>query len=187
MEKKIFKHLKPFLLSKGIHIFLKLITGNDFSCKDNMDDAMVDIFRQFKGVSSGLRHTIVGTSSAEKQHLVNAPWKSKTANTKDTTWDRMYRSHYLLEEEHVEEGVRDTHFMERTDGCLSDSELHEEHFASQSNTTLGGNPAVSVLEKTQQSKKTSEAIVLDEYSTTESLTGSEMIEDEVGVPPEVNI
>ncbi|XP_059077429.1 uncharacterized protein LOC131062392 isoform X2 [Cryptomeria japonica] len=151
----------------------------------NMDDAMVDIFRQFKGVSSGLRHTIVGTSSAEKQHLVNASWKSKTANTKDTTWDRIYRSNYLLdEEEHAGEGGRVTHFMTRTNGCLSDSELHEKHFASQSNTTLGVSSAASILEKTQQSQKTSEALLLDEYSTTESLTGSEMIEDEVGVPPE---
>ncbi|KAH9311250.1 hypothetical protein KI387_026285, partial [Taxus chinensis] len=150
----------------------------------NMDDAMVDIVRQFKGVSSGLRHSIVGTSSAEN-HLMDFPWKSETADMKDTNCDRTNRSRYLSDEEElVRKGGHETHFLARTDGWLSDSELHEEYFTSQSNAIPGGNSADSIVERIRQSQKSLEAIGLDDYYNAESLTGSDMIDDAVGVPPE---
>lgn len=157
----------------------------------NVDDAMVDIIRQLKGVSSGLRHSIAGTASAElhlerKGDYRNLPWTSDIAFMKDTHWDRMNRSHYLSdEEEGVQEGGDgETHFLARSDGWQSDTELHEEYFASRSNLNLGGIPMSSSLEKSQQSDKTYETIGSDESSATGSLTGSEMIDDGTGVPQE---
>lgn len=155
----------------------------------NVDDAMVDMIRQLKGVSSGLRHSIAGTSSAElhlerKGDYRNLPWTSDTALMKDT--HKMNRSYYLSDEE---EGIReggdgDTPFLVRTDGWQSDTDLHEEYFAPRSNLNSGGNPTSSSFEKIQQSDKTDETIDSDESSATGSLTGSEIMDDGTGVPPE---
>lgn len=157
----------------------------------NVDDAMVDIIRQLKGVSSGLKHSIAGTSSAElhlerKGDYRNLPWTSDSALMKDTHWDKMNRSRYLSdEEERVQEGGDgNTRFLAQTDGWYSDTELHEEYFASRSSLNSGGNPMSSSLEKIQQSDKTYGAIGSEESSATGSLTGSEIIDDGTGVPLE---
>lgn len=157
----------------------------------NVDDAMVDIIRQFKGVSSGLKHSIAGTSSAElhlerKGDYRNLPWNSDTALMKDTHRDKMNIFHYLSDEEEraQEGGDRSTHFLAQTDGWHSDTELHEDYFASRSSLNSGGNPMSLSLEKNHQYDKTYETIGSDESSTTGSLTGSEIIDDGTGVPPE---
>eukprot|EP01018_Ginkgo_biloba_P016155 Gb_15275 [translate_table: standard] len=156
----------------------------------NVDDAMVDIFRQFKGVSSGLRHrgTSDEMSSSRKSDYANLSWTSETAITSDANWDNINRSRYLSDDEEAigEVGYEDTHFLARTDGWQSDSELHVEHFSAQPNMNPAGNSLSSILSKKQQSEKILEALGSDGFSTAGSLTGSDIMEDEVGFPPEWN-
>lgn len=160
----------------------------------NVDDAMDDIVRQLKEVSDGLRRKVAGvTSSSEgmpselKEHPLKLSWTSETSIPNDPNCDRIDRS---LSASDDEEGVgertvqEDIPFLAQRDGWHSDSELQIDPLLSQSLVGMARELQSSDFERNLQSERKCERHGSDGCSTVDSLTGSDIIEDEAGVPPE---
>lgn len=160
----------------------------------NVDDAMDDIVRQFKEVSDGLRRKVAGvTSSSEgmpselKEHPLKLSLTSDTAIPNDPNCDSIDRSLSISDDE---EGVgesavqEDVPFLAQRDGWHSDSELQIDPLLSQSLVGTARELRSSDFERNLQSERKCERHGSDGCSTVDSLTGSDIIEDEAGVPPE---
>lgn len=160
----------------------------------NVDVAMDDMVRQFKEVSDGLLRKVSGVASSSegmpsepKELPIKLSWKSETAIPNDPNCDSIDRSLSLSDDE---EGVgesavqEDVHFLAPRDGWHSDSDLQVEPFHSQSLVDTAHDVRSSGFKRNLQSEKKCERHGSDGCSTVDSLTGSDIIEDEARVPPE---
>ncbi|XP_042511847.1 uncharacterized protein LOC122086979 isoform X2 [Macadamia integrifolia] len=163
----------------------------------NVDDAMDDIVRQFKGVSDGLMRKVVGSSSLPIEASPstsgrNISWNSDDLikhllSKTDSSYDNMETSHYLSDHE---EGVKggDSGHEEIDPGATanrwhSDNELNSKGFPSrvikrgQKSSSLNYDKGHTLLVKPEK-------IGPDGFPVASCPVNTDIMEDSVGVPPE---
>lgn len=113
----------------------------------NVDDAVDDIVRQFKGVSDGFVRKVVGSSSSQFEELASLPTRNLSLNERDlimhNSLDASIETSYNLSEN--EEGDKDgSHDQEAVDssvdgnGWHSDTELRSKSFPPRVVKRTGG-------------------------------------------------
>ncbi|KAJ4827426.1 hypothetical protein Tsubulata_011077 [Turnera subulata] len=151
----------------------------------NVDDAVDDIVRQFKGVSDGLMRKVVGSPSlvdegASSIYSRNLSWNEDEANklvlrqdTSETT-----NSFSDNEESHIHEGQDHKAAVSsvKANGWHSDNELNSKHFPRRVVNHDGGSRASSLENKHDVELKSNGGVL-------SSVTFNQL-EDPVGMPPE---
>eukprot|EP00268_Persea_americana_P040261 TRINITY_DN3993_c0_g1_i1.p1 TRINITY_DN3993_c0_g1~~TRINITY_DN3993_c0_g1_i1.p1 ORF type:complete len:836 (+),score=169.80 TRINITY_DN3993_c0_g1_i1:982-3489(+) len=155
----------------------------------NVDDAMDDIVRQFKGVSDGLLRKVSGPSSLPhaassliaERHMTLS-WNEEETSRPSPSYSNVETSDN--EEEGIKHGTQEE--VESTaliNGWHSDNELNSKCFPprviKRSDESRG-----MVSERSQQSEMKFERLGLDGYLATNSLAMSDPASDPVRVPPE---
>ncbi|XP_043709583.1 uncharacterized protein LOC122658623 [Telopea speciosissima] len=162
----------------------------------NVDDAMDDIVRQFKGVSDGLMRKVVGSSpsaiEASPTSGRNISWNSDDLNKHllsktDSSYDNTEASHYLSDHEEGvkggDSGHEDIDSGANANGWHSDNELNSKDFSPR------------VIKRGQESKSLDydrghnivvkpEKIGPDGFPVASCPVTSDIMEDSVGMPPE---
>ncbi|XP_047330325.1 uncharacterized protein LOC124933925 [Impatiens glandulifera] len=158
----------------------------------NVDDAMDDIVRQFKGVSDGLMRKVVGSTSPPRE-------TPTSATSMNLSWipDEVRNDILLLpaggspkklsdSEEGDKHGEKEAHVEDeessaQTSGWHSDNELNTKGFPpriirhGERHRSLGTN---------DQHNLQSNSITLDEYLAANGSGSSNQLGDPIGVPPE---
>ncbi|XP_010255077.1 PREDICTED: uncharacterized protein LOC104595846 isoform X2 [Nelumbo nucifera] len=163
----------------------------------NVDDAMDDIVRQFKGVSDGLMRRVVGSPSLpyaaspsimSKNFSLSADDISRrSANKPDSSYNHMETSHCLSDLEESLKNVGSGHggigYEAEVNGWHSDNELNSKGFpprvVKRRNDSRGLGSA-----KSQRLNLQAERIGSDGYPLASSSLTYDSVEDPVGVPPE---
>uniref|UniRef100_A0A1D1XTZ4 Sorting nexin-16 n=2 Tax=Anthurium amnicola TaxID=1678845 RepID=A0A1D1XTZ4_9ARAE len=160
----------------------------------NVDDAMDDIVRQFKGVSDGLRRKVVGSPSSSLPHEVSPPKAERaTALPLNDNIDRpsssysnlehSYSSHLEMSHSLSDDEVQDEEASSALlNGWHSDNELNAKGFPPRvvKRTEESGN---FISQRDQQSGKFVR-VALDKSLATNSLVLSDLLVDQNSVPPE---
>ncbi|WOL02316.1 hypothetical protein Cni_G11035 [Canna indica] len=147
----------------------------------NVDDAMDDIVRQFKGVSDGLMRKVVGSSpSSDGSALslgekgLSLSWNQEDASKKIPRYSSMETSHSLSEDEEQDEDQSAVN-----SGWHSDNELNSKNFPPRVVKQI--NDYSSFEYKQSQGSVKFRRIGSDGLKTSVS---SELFEDPLGMPPE---
>ncbi|KAF8405117.1 hypothetical protein HHK36_010015 [Tetracentron sinense] len=155
----------------------------------NVDGAVDDIVRQFKGVSDGLIRKVVGSSPSpcEASPIIssrNLPWNADEINQHSSSHDNMETSHSFSENE---DGDKDSHGREElgsgahVNGWHSDNELNSKGFPPRV-IKLGEESRGLDSERNQNFGIKSERIGPDEFPAVSSTLTSDLLEDPGGVP-----
>ncbi|KAG9440770.1 hypothetical protein H6P81_020935 [Aristolochia fimbriata] len=149
----------------------------------NVDDAMDDIVRQFKGVSDGLLRKVSGSSSLSCSNSPVAEtnlaltWHEEETNKKSLSYTNVERSDSLSDNEGVKDGSRDG----LTNGWHSDNELNSKGFPPRVVKRVEESTGLS-SERSQQSQSFEDINVGG--SQPYFSVSSELLEDPIAVPPE---
>ncbi|KAL2627515.1 hypothetical protein AAZX31_07G192200 [Glycine max] len=156
----------------------------------NVDDAMDDIVRQFKGVSDGLRRKVVGSSSLinEGSATSNTTWNlSWNADEIDKSIPRQSTAESVFSSDN-EEGEKNNFDRENIDRAVAqDSGLHSDNaLISKGNSSRINNcdEESSNLEFDRKHDMVVEARVGNDIPATNFILVHGNLEDPVGVPPE---
>ncbi|KAL5162988.1 Sorting nexin-16 [Glycine soja] len=156
----------------------------------NVDDAMDDIVRQFKGVSDGLRRKVVGSSSLinEGSATSNTTWNlSWNADEIDKSIPRQSTAESVFSSDN-EEGEKNNFDRENIDRAVAqDSGLHSDNaLISKGNSSRINNcdEESSNLEFDRKHDMVVEARVGNYIPATNFILVHGNLEDPVGVPPE---
>ncbi|XP_059647743.1 uncharacterized protein LOC132294039 [Cornus florida] len=156
----------------------------------NVDDAMDDIVRQFKGVSDGLVRKVVGSTSSQYEAASSISYRNLSINADETnkhvSWQNSAESAKSFSD--LEEGDNnETHDHEevgssaQANGWHSDNELNSRGFPPRV-VKRGVDLRILNSEKEHKSEMISKSICLGELAS--SLVTSDRLEDPVEVPPE---
>lgn len=150
----------------------------------NVDDAMDDIVRQFKGVSDGLRRRVVGsplsniTSSPIAEKTLTLSWNEEDIKGRSPSSSNVGTSHSLSDDEVPNEGLPSA-----ITGWHSDNELKSKSFPPR--IVKQGEKSVNLgLQRGHQSDKFDSA-ALNKFLSTRSSEVSDLFDDLDGIPPEV--
>ena len=157
----------------------------------NVDDAVDDIVRQFRGVSDGLMRKVVGSSSPMNEGsstytMGSLPWN---ADEMDKSISRQSNAESVLSSDN-EESQKNSNFghedinreVAQDNGWHSDNELISKDYLSRvtNHTEESGN-----LDLDRKHEMVVEARVGNDVPTTNFTLIHDNLEDPVGVPPEV--
>ncbi|KAG5023465.1 hypothetical protein JHK85_019807 [Glycine max] len=156
----------------------------------NVDDAMDDIVRQFKGVSDGLRRKVVGSSSLinEGSATSNTTWNlSWNADEIDKSIPRQSTAESVFSSDN-EEGEKNNFDRDNIDRAVAqDSGLHSDNaLISKGNSSRINicDEESSNLEFDRKHDMVVEARVGNDIPATNFILVHGNLEDPVGVPPE---
>ncbi|OAY79943.1 hypothetical protein ACMD2_23123, partial [Ananas comosus] len=147
----------------------------------NVDDAMDDIVRQFKGVSDGLKRKVVNSSPS--YYVASSPlgeksmalsWNGEDTNKHNRVFSNVKTSHSLSDDESHYEGKP----LAVNDGWHSDNELNSKEFPPR---------VVKRIEETcLESQRNQQLDKLDRISFDgpSALLSPDLFQDPVGMPPE---
>ncbi|KAL5984845.1 hypothetical protein ACLOJK_038681 [Asimina triloba] len=154
----------------------------------NVDDAMDDIVRQFKGVSGGILRKVSGSSphmtspSITERHLALS-WNEDEINKYSPSHSNMETSHSLSDEEGVKDGAHDeVDSSTLHNGWHSDNELRSKSFPPRVAKHVDKSKDL-ISERSQQSGMKIESSHSDGYLAMDAPSVSGLV-DSVGVPPE---
>ncbi|KAH7671308.1 sorting nexin-13 protein [Dioscorea alata] len=149
----------------------------------NVDDAMDDIVRQFKGVSDGLRRRVVGspisniTSSPIAEKTLTLSWNEEDIKGRSPSNSNVGTSHSLSDDEVPNEGLPSA-----ITGWHSDNELKSKSFPPR--IVKQGEKSVNLgLQRGHQSDKF-DSVALNKFLSTKSSEVSDLFDDLDGIPPE---
>lgn len=155
----------------------------------NVDDAVDDIVRQFKGVSDGLMRKVVGPSSSAYEPASsisgkNLSWKEDEINKlilRQHTGDSA--NSFSDNEEGDGGGTEETGSIAQAHGWHSDNELNSKEFPPR---VVKRNEEFRGLDSEEKPKSTlqSESISIRGFSGVNFPLTSDRLEDPTGVPPE---
>ncbi|XP_020232783.1 uncharacterized protein LOC109813079 isoform X1 [Cajanus cajan] len=156
----------------------------------NVDDAMDDIVRQFKGVSDGLRRRVVGSSSLINEgSATSTTWNlSWNADEIDKSFTTKGTSESVLSSDN-EEGEKNSNFdqenihsdVAQVSGLYSDNALISKSYPSPINKR---DEESSNLNFDRKHDMVVEARVGNDVPSTNFILINDNLEDPVGVPPE---
>ncbi|KAK9112955.1 hypothetical protein Scep_020474 [Stephania cephalantha] len=156
----------------------------------NVDDAMDDILRQFKGVSGGLMRKVVGSSPVGPYHPVPGRiWSSNSdeMNKQSSSYNDLETSNSMSDNDVNDLDV--THDNEEVNshvevsGWHSDNELNSKGFPPRV-IKLDNQSKVLNSGRSQHQDLTKKSAGANEYPVAIASGGSELAEDPVGMPPE---
>ncbi|KAL1338932.1 uncharacterized protein [Arachis hypogaea] len=153
----------------------------------NVDDAVDDIMRQFKGVSSGFLQKVVGSSPPTAETCASAAWNSNTSwNTNveiDSSISRQISAESAATSDN-EEGDKETNF----DGEISedirwrfDNDLNSKGCSPQ---VINHSKESTILDPDRKNDSTMESRVGKDLPPTNFTPAHDNLEDRVRVPPE---
>ncbi|CAL9054938.1 uncharacterized protein LOC135583382 isoform X2 [Musa acuminata AAA Group] len=147
----------------------------------NVDDAMDDVFRQFKGSSDGLTLKVAGTSPSHAtspsvaDKVLSSSWNPNEISKQISGFSSMETSHSLSEDEAHD----DDRSTAANNGWHSDNELNSKSFPPRVFNRI---KEYSSLE----SQRIQESDKFDRIGSdvSKNLLASDILEDPVGMPPE---
>ncbi|XP_077233157.1 phox domain-containing protein isoform X2 [Tasmannia lanceolata] len=158
----------------------------------NVDDAMDDIVRQFKGVSDGLLRKVSGSSSLPytgsplmTERIMGLSWNEEETSKQGSSYSNMGTSQSLSDNE---EGVKDAAHDDvgataQMNGWHSDNELNSKGFPPRVVKSFE-KPKGLVSERSQRSQMKYKRLGVGGYLAADLLGTADPVEDPIGVPPE---
>lgn len=155
----------------------------------NVDDAMDDFVRQFKGVSGGLLRAVSGSSfhaafpPITEKHMA-LYWNDDELNRHNPNYSNMETSISLSDnDESVKDGAHDVGSAILASGWHSDNELNSKGFPPRVIKHFEESRGAA-SEKSQHPEINFGRSGFDGHSPTDSFTKSDLLDDPVRVPPE---
>lgn len=145
----------------------------------NVDDAMDDIVRQFKGVSDGLRRKVVGpsptyaSSPQMAERGMALTWHEEETNKSSPSCSNIGTSRSMSDDEAQDED----HSSAEISGWHSDNELNSKGFPPRVVKRIDGSRSLD-------SRKSQQADQLDKFLASKDSVASALFDDPVGMPPE---
>ncbi|XP_020245741.1 uncharacterized protein LOC109823779 isoform X1 [Asparagus officinalis] len=143
----------------------------------NVDDAMDDIVRQFKGVSDGLRRVVGSSPTREPSQMADGgmtlPWHDEETNKNFSSYSNMETSHSMSDDDAQDED----HSSAGISGWHSDNELNSKSFPPR---------VVKQMEESRSldSHRSQQPDQLDKFLASKSSVTRGLLEDPAGMPPE---
>ncbi|KAJ0973341.1 hypothetical protein J5N97_021300 [Dioscorea zingiberensis] len=149
----------------------------------NVDDAMDDIVRQFKGVSDGLRRRVVGSPSSNMispsiaEKSLTLSWNEDETKRHSPSNSNVGTSRSLSDDEAQDEGLPSA-----INGWHSDNELNSKSFPPRVVKQVEKSVSLGLQRKHQSDKF--DNVALDKVSSSKSSAVSDLLDDLGGIPPE---
>ncbi|KAJ6835206.1 uncharacterized protein M6B38_122795 [Iris pallida] len=150
----------------------------------NVDDAMDDIVRQFKGVSDGLMRKVSSPSPTHLNSLslserkLGLTWNEEESNRQSPSCSNMETSRSMSDDEVHDED----HSSALTSGWHSDNELNAKGFPPRIVKRI--DESRSLDSQRNQRPDQDDRIGLDKFLTSNNSVPSDLFEDPPGMPPE---
>lgn len=145
----------------------------------NVDDAMDDIVRQFKGVSDGLKRAVATPSSATAQFADNKmclSWNQEETDNQNLHHRNLERSHSLSDGDSNGEDLTSS----VNSGCHSDNEVNNKGHTSNDTKNIDTYSSLDA-QVSEQIGKPARA-----YSDSSNMSSMNTFDDPTGIPPEVH-
>ncbi|KAK9136209.1 hypothetical protein Syun_015539 [Stephania yunnanensis] len=155
----------------------------------NVDDAMDDILRQFKGVSGGLMRKVVGSSPVDHP-VPGRIWSSNSdeMNKQSSSYNDLETSNSMSDNDvndlDVSHDNEEVNSHVEVSGWHSDNELNSKGFPPRV-IKLDNQSKVLNSGRSQHQDLTKKSAGANEYPVAIASGGSELAEDPVGMPPEI--